>query len=312
MKHGFSVAAIAVLLVAGGCTIHPDQENVTRINTFEVVKKIRCETRDSLKHFFFNALDKHPDIVDRLKNDKNYSFAKFNKQRKLNQLRLRKELKDALDRYDGALVAYEFAFTITEENNAGAEVGLFSGFRRGVTKSGLTGSADRSRVSLHSFKVFETFEDSLTKLQDGECLYDSEKNWIYPITGKIDLHPVIEKFFAFTESGTLTGAENTPAYSAKLEFTTRLSGGVKPVMELASLGNSTNVVGANVNFVSIREDKHVVTVVLTLPADKPTPGVTKKQRQINKSLEEFDRIQSITDGQINRQIRDAVKRLPPQ
>jgi hypothetical protein len=42
-------AAVALSLTATGCAIHPLPEDVTGVDTYHIVRRIRCEARDTLR-----------------------------------------------------------------------------------------------------------------------------------------------------------------------------------------------------------------------------------------------------------------------
>src|SRR5215471_15069674 len=49
------VAAAAALLISG-CALHPVPEDVTGVDTYHIVRQIRCETREAVKEVVLNEL----------------------------------------------------------------------------------------------------------------------------------------------------------------------------------------------------------------------------------------------------------------
>ena len=45
MKKLLSVAAIALSFLGAGCAIHPLPQDVTGVDTYHIVRQIRCEAR---------------------------------------------------------------------------------------------------------------------------------------------------------------------------------------------------------------------------------------------------------------------------
>jgi hypothetical protein len=51
-------AAIAAVSLFAGCAIHPEPENVTGVDTADIVKQIRCETRDAARKIILRELER--------------------------------------------------------------------------------------------------------------------------------------------------------------------------------------------------------------------------------------------------------------
>src|SRR5436305_8779124 len=56
MKKAFSAAVSALSFFIGGCAIHPVPEDVTGVDTYHIVRQIRCETREAAKEFLLKEL----------------------------------------------------------------------------------------------------------------------------------------------------------------------------------------------------------------------------------------------------------------
>jgi hypothetical protein len=48
-------------ILVAGCAIRPLPEQVTGIKTLDIVKQIRCETREAIFNTFINGLVKNPE-----------------------------------------------------------------------------------------------------------------------------------------------------------------------------------------------------------------------------------------------------------
>jgi hypothetical protein len=145
--HCFAIATLAPLLI--NCSIHPAVEDVTRVTTADVVRKIRCEAQ--------RAVNDH-----------------------------------GLHSKNASAIAYEFTFTITENNNASGDVLWEIPFQNGGGFS-LKADADssRQRESTRFFKIVDSFEELRRLACNREAL---EKKWVYPISGEIGIYEVVATF----------------------------------------------------------------------------------------------------------------------
>ncbi|UFW45792.1 MULTISPECIES: hypothetical protein [Bradyrhizobium] len=60
----FAACLAAALLL--GCSIHPVPEDVTGVNTYHIVRQIRCEAREAIKSVVLERLDalaRHDDKI---------------------------------------------------------------------------------------------------------------------------------------------------------------------------------------------------------------------------------------------------------
>ncbi len=129
-QHGFSMHCskqfvLLLGVLCGGCSMHPLPEDVTPLNTYQIVQKIRCEVRDSLRLFVIGALKKSdPIIAADLKSGKRTFASVTSKQ-------LSPDGNASLQRYDKSALAYEFVFDMAENNTAGGNIGVASILSRG-------------------------------------------------------------------------------------------------------------------------------------------------------------------------------------
>ena len=54
--HSRILAPSLLGVMLSGCTIHPLPEDVTKLNTFQIVKQIRCETRAAGKKLILDQV----------------------------------------------------------------------------------------------------------------------------------------------------------------------------------------------------------------------------------------------------------------
>jgi hypothetical protein len=180
---------------AAGCAIHPLPENVTGFDTNNVVFHIRCEARDAIKHATIAFLLNHK---------QNFSERTVEEARKLKggetkyeQFDFRKVDPRAqfyLLKYDGAAIAYDFTFDITEDNAAGVNANFLSALTH--TSFGVAAgvSTDRQRETIRNFRISDTFGNLRKLALCDDPDQPSGPNYIYPIAGSIGLDEMVMTF----------------------------------------------------------------------------------------------------------------------
>lgn len=300
-----------LVLATAGCSIRPLPEDVTGDNTYEIVRKIRCETRDAIRGFAIALVRKrHPDLADELQANPAL-FAEVNK----NRSRLHPEIRQLIDRYDGAMAGYEFTFDITEKNNIGGGLDFLGTLTRRTTKLGLSASNERERQNTRNFRIYDSFENAAVILPNRYCTEPAQgPHYLYPITGSLKRAEMIGTFLNLNQSGNLTGENGVPRLADTVHFLTRFTGSAKPSIEIAPLGRAYELVGASLDATGVREDKHQVIIVLTLPpeaAPKKASGPRKRSIAEQRfTIEyEFDRQRALSEGNVRRELRDRLERL---
>jgi hypothetical protein len=277
MKRLVLVAALAPSMLLGGCSIRPTVDGLSGTpHTYAVVQRIRCETRDALAVLLAERLRRSnmSSQAEVLLRTKRFDFALVP--------RLDPATRAIFETYDGATIAYQFDFDITEVNNAGVGVGVTFPMVRGPLNLPLSASNNRERSNMRSFRVLDRVRELLTvmKAEFCETYGHSNADFMYPITGQIGMEDQIRLFFSLTQSANLAGnKDRIPTLSETLEFTTRISAAARPRIELARLGNGAQFSGASGDFEARREDVHKVIIVMTLPPESEpwSPSITESR-----------------------------------
>jgi len=145
-KRGLAVLAVASLI--GGCAIHPVPEDVTGLDTADIVKQIRCETRDAARKTIVKfltglAVDGNSAIARDLlvEFDANRdSMVEFNPRRSFPDP-AHAQIRNVFEVIYSAGVAYTFDLTMTEDNNLGAGANFLGPWANTFTL-GLTGGRE--------------------------------------------------------------------------------------------------------------------------------------------------------------------------
>jgi hypothetical protein len=277
-----AASSLALALAASGCAIHPQPRDVTGVPTFEIVQRIRCETRQSVIALTLTYASKKGDSQDQATAARLSAEFDANPKAstKLSPNLFGGDVRKNLNTFWTTGVAYNFKLDMTEVNNADGSLNIGSLFGRRLFGVALTAGLDRTRENTRTFTVTDNFGElvkSLTGCED-ELV---GPNYIYPITGRIGVQDMIEAFVYMSIFANLGAETTTPATVPKgpptlvdaLQFTTKISGSVNPTVAFSPVGKELGVTAAGVDLVASRTDLHEVTVGLALgPAGQAQLG----------------------------------------
>ena len=140
----------------------------------------------SIATLFMSACATHP-IPDDVTRDSTLNIVK----------KIRCEARKAIEEhdpkrvFDAIEIAYNFKFTITENNNAGGSAIFSLPFTNGTFTLGIGAGEDRQRSGERNLLMAETFKD----LRGEDCRVQADReNWKYPITGTVGLKETIGTF----------------------------------------------------------------------------------------------------------------------
>lgn len=252
-----------------GCAIHPLPENVTGLDTVAIVRKIRCEVRDSIKEQVVKLLESD-NRADQEFKDKAINLIKenFPAWRDIDQSKLSDNSRKLIDRYDNAFIFMDFTFQISEDNNNNSEINLLSTLTRGTDGLNIKASNNRTRKSTRNFRVQDTFvgifEANLT------CAGRSKNpDYMYPVTGEIGVAEVIDTFLRLNETRALTtGVIKDRLFADTVSFTTTISASLGPKILLGPVGKPLSLADAAFTSTSTRTDIHDVLIGLSLPEEE--------------------------------------------
>jgi hypothetical protein len=227
-------AILAVLLP--GCSIYPLPGDIPRVPTSDIVERIRCEVQEGLRSFS----SEDPAT--------------------------RKRVEHLIR---GTTIGYEFSFVITENNDAAGGQFTFTEnrFTGGTFTLDLMPSATLERKNTRAFHLIE----ELKRVGDANCSPEAtQANWAFPITGATGMAEVVRSYIRLQ---LLSG--NTPdlvslgpkfdnsVFSDSLTYTTNLTAGVTPTLELSAGIGSLRLTHASISGAAGRLDTHDVTVALS-------------------------------------------------
>jgi hypothetical protein len=276
-----------------GCAIHPTPEDVTGIRTEDIVKQIRCETRDAARQMIFDIIKATAEAGDRKVQE---LFVRYSEDRdqmaELDPNHLDRWLPGVSNRhnrdaikliYDGA-VAYTFQLTMSETNNLGSTTN-FLGAWQATLNLGLGASLNRQRQNIRSFTITDSFSFVLGPLNSTASGFDPYcsghiafgPNYIYPIAGKIGMYNTVYTFFqlaAFDGLGPTAkevkpGVSAAPVMTDDLTFTTELTLSPTAKLTFVQVKSGFQITDTALSPSLGRKDIHEVTVALALTPKGP-------------------------------------------
>jgi len=281
------LAASAFGFLIAGCSVHPLPEDVTGLSTYNIVRQIRCETRQAVIGSALRFLTDDANYKGKKVDDNSRDIGlKLATAYKLNPSSISnfdpKRLTGFANIVIGLLwntgIAYNFNLQMKEVNNIDPEVDLLRMFHSSKQTLGLKGSFDRQRQNTRSFTITDSFGDLAQKVRADYCTGQIvEANIVYPIAGKVGMDDVVHDFLVLALFGSLSGdaskdvtvAKGPPTMVDQLQFMTTLGGSATPLVTFTPIGPGTVVAPATLGLSASRIDTHSLTVGLYL-AD---PGV---------------------------------------
>jgi hypothetical protein len=275
-------AATALSMAIAGCSIHPLPEDVTGVNTYHIVRQIRCEARDTLRTIITEWLEKlaaktSDPLLQQLASQYRANPASFNSfHYSLFKGSQYAQIRSLVKLFYDAGIAYNFDLTGTETNDLNAELSFLKTFSDHGFSLGINGGLDRTRQNERTFTITDTFSKLLTKVPeqycDGQIAY---ANYIYPVVGRIGIDRTIRSFIELTLFADLSGAAAAapPTMTDDLTFTTAIKSNVNPIVVFTPITNALQLTRASLAADNNRIDRHQVTIGLAIA---PT-GLTEVQ-----------------------------------
>jgi hypothetical protein len=154
-SHSLKWAASVVAATLVGCSIHPIPDDVSRYDTADIVRNVRCEAKEAVRERIQQALyergiyDADPEKV--LKDP-----ALFERIRRRDP-----RLATKFKAYGATTISYAFLFDITENNNNSGNVNFNMPFTPpgGSLSLLLNGQFNKTRHGVRQFGSTEKFQD---------------------------------------------------------------------------------------------------------------------------------------------------------
>ncbi|SEI16822.1 hypothetical protein [Tardiphaga sp. OK245] len=284
-------AAIASTLLASGCAIHPVPEDVTGLRTEDIVKQIRCETRDAARTMIRDKLEdlgrRNDEMAAALavkyKNDPELMVAFDAK--KLFPGAENLQIRNYFEIIYATAIAYAFELQMTETNNLNPSTSKFLGPWSPSLNLDIGGSGDRQRTNVRTFTITDELKFLLTDLntENRSGRYCDNRivgpNYIYPMAGKIGVYNTLHTFLQLSliehlapDRSKAFGKDPSPL-ADKLQFTTEVSLSATPTVTFAPVRSQFQITSTTATGKLSRKDMH--QVILGLAVDSSAiPALT--------------------------------------
>ena len=273
-----SILVLAAALLASGCSIHPVPADVTGVDTKDIVKQIRCETREALADEIKAQLKKwaaagspEAETLSRQYESDPNAIEDFHP--KLFPGPGYVQVRSLINLFADTAIAYNFDLTMTENNDLATDINFLKPLTQPRFTLGVNAGALRKRTNQRTFTITDTFSFLVARLNrkdayggrycDGKIV---RENYIYPIAGRIGVDKTITTFLELTVFGNLGGdkGKGPPTMADKLTFTTTLNISANPRIEFTPVSNNFQLANAALRASADRTDRHEVTVGLAV------------------------------------------------
>jgi hypothetical protein len=286
--HRGALSVFFSALVTSGCAIHPLPDDVAHISTPNIVRQIRCETRQAIIDSFLGFLtDKGNNQVNsngyQKVDDRSLAIGNATKQ-------AYDDDHDSITTFDPKIlsgfarstvqllfntgIAYNYDLTGLEKSNIDPTANLTRPLPISTLLSAnLMGNFDRSWQNDRSFTITDNAA-SLVKVHANYCTkFLVEENIVYPIAGKVGMEKMIQDFLQLTlfenlngetTKDTITTSSGPPTMVDQLNFQTTIGGSATPMAVFAPAGTAFQFMNASMVLSASRMDTHILTVGLYL------------------------------------------------
>lgn len=274
-RYVFVVGSLSVLT---GCAIHPVPEDVTGVDTVDIVKQIRCEAREALTGIIKAKLQdwanrgsqeaaalvreyrSNPDAISNF-SPKFFPGPQYVEVRRFIQL------------FAETAIAYNFDLIMTENNDLTTDITLLRTLVRPKFTLGINAGAKRKRSNQRTFTTADSFGYLVTQLNRknryGEQYCDGKivrENYIYPLSGRVGVDKTVTTFVELSVFGGLGGPKGSgpPTMADKLTFTTVMNLSANPKIEFTPVTSAFQLTSAALNASADRSDTHQLSIGLSL------------------------------------------------
>ncbi|MBA9071716.1 hypothetical protein FHR71_005502 [Methylobacterium sp. RAS18] len=228
-----------------------------------------------------------------------------------------KDPRGVFEFYGNTAIAYDFTIESSEMNAAGVDLTLLRKLTRGSDAVGLLAKNDRTRVVRRHFRVFDSFDSLVRRLQRGRCAgVPHLPNAIFPSTGTLRLHSLVKNFTIQNQVGNLGGKDwdyRTAQMDDTMIFTTKSTGNFDPTLSSDATPGVFVPSQIKLTMDNYRQDLHTIIILLQLSED-PSKALRFDQRGLlTAPLQSERRLQLEVglDRVVDRNAQDAISQALP-
>jgi|WetSurMetagenome_2_1015567.scaffolds.fasta_scaffold50079_3 hypothetical protein len=240
------------------CNIHPLPENVSGVDTYTIVRKIRCEAREAVikKAIAYLKYEDTPFV-----------------RRKLEKIDINKT-NQYIRIFAQTGIVFSFTLQGTENGELTLTSDLIKPLNHGYANFYGTLGGVLNRTNTRAFTISDNFLELVQEVKDDYCNFDvREKNYSYPIVGNIGIDEIIDTFVdmsLFNRLGnpndiSTNSKRGPPTMADTITFTTTITGGITPKIVFTPVGRALQLLDATLIATASRIDKHSVIVGIGLP-----------------------------------------------
>jgi hypothetical protein len=290
VRSSWRVLATACALISlSGCALYPVPEDVTGVDTYHIVRQIRCETREAVRDLILSALAR--EATDYPGQPANPTAHRLVEEYQLDREQMDNfnpnifagpegiQLRNFYNVIYSVGIAYNFDLMMNEENDVGTMLDVLGAWAPKFT-SGFSANANRGRSNERSFTITDTFGGLMIKLGNpvrGERYCEGQivqANYAYPIAGHIGVSKLVKTYLELTLftglSGDKAAAGSTgtpPSIADKLTFTTTIDASLSPKVIFNPVGTTLQMSDVSATGLARRVDTHQVTVGLAMDSN---------------------------------------------
>ncbi len=324
-----ALLAVASVALCGACSSVPMPDDFTGFDVVRIVAKTRCELRDAVRGYFVGSLlrkerlEEHPQYAELARKlvDGKLKWREIHTH--LKTYRVDPQTLAVFERYNHAVVIYDFQFTMSEVNEIGLTLDALRNFSNGSVSLGGNAGSKFNRDNFIQFRISDVFENLVRYTHDGYCrdggftgttlAEQQNPKLFYPITGSLGLDEIVGTFLNLNQSANLVGPADIPAESRfpttlrRMEFTTQMSGGATASLAITPRPFGGRITKTGLNNSNSRSDIHKLTVVLKLPPEAPVVPSTIAELRLSGAIPRAAPGERITDIVTTLAIKD-IKR----
>ena len=274
------VLSLSCALLLAECAIRPLPEHVTGITTFNIVKQIRCETREAVFTNLVTALAENPEVFgERAQRIAEGFRGRPDLMAELKPALFTGDAGDFVNFFWNTGIAYNFSLDMTETNNLDSEFNFLQTLTNSSRMLGVKAGIDRQRENTRTFTITDDFKGLLNLKPRNYCdeHLAARENSIYPIAGKVGIDRLVHQFIRISLFANLGAKDDggAPTMVDTLQFQTILTGSAVPKVVFSPLGRAVQLADASLTAEVTRKDVHTLTMglsVVAAPAAEATRG----------------------------------------
>lgn len=321
MKSIFHTALIGTLLHLAACSIYPQPDDVTPFAGEEVATIIRCNMRDAIRLDYIRNLEAGGNQLAYRgmtgTEAARYFLDDMDRFEGINWDDFTRDPRDLYKFYGNTAIAYDFTIESSEMNTNGVDLTLLKKLTNGSNSFGFLARSDRTRNIKRHFRVFDSFDSLVRRLEKRRCAnVPIGENPIFPTTGTLRLQSLVKNFTTQNHIGNLGGKDwdySNAQMDDTLTFTTKFTGNFDPTLATDAKTGVLIPSQVKITMDNYRQDLHTIIILLQLSADQSKAPRFDRYGLLTDALQSPRRVRLEVglDRVINRNAQEAISQGLP-